>query len=123
MPQTTFANTRGIAHKKSGGQSLVFPDVCRPPTGPPVPFPNLGRSADTTDGPPSVTTDGAMPMVKRAKYARTTGDEPGVNGGIISGTHRHECEFLSYSFDVFFEGRNVCRLGDPLWHNRKNIAG
>jgi hypothetical protein len=28
-----------------------------------------------------------------------------------------------YSFDVKFEGKNVCRLGDPLWHNKKNILG
>jgi hypothetical protein len=31
------------------------------------------------------------------------------------------CEFLMYSFDVKFEGKGVCRLGDPLWHNKKNI--
>ena len=28
MGQTTFANGRGIAHKKSGGMSIAFPDVC-----------------------------------------------------------------------------------------------
>ena len=30
---------------------------------------------------------------------------------------------LVASFDVKFEGKNVCRLGDPLFHNRKNIMG
>ncbi len=25
--------------------------------------------------------------------------------------------------DVKFEGKNVCRLGDPLFHNKKNIMG
>ena len=33
------------------------------------------------------------------------------------------CEFMMYSFDVKFEGKNVCRLGDPLFHNKKNIMG
>ncbi len=121
MPQTTFANGRGIAHRTSGGMSVVFPDVCRTPT--PVPFANVGRSADTSEGPTTVTTDGTMPMVKDAKYARSTGDEPGSLGGVISQVHLAECEFASYSFDVKFEGRNVCRLGDPLWHNRKNVLG
>jgi hypothetical protein len=31
------------------------------------------------------------------------------------------CEFLMYSFDVKFEGKGVCRLGDPLWLNKMNI--
>ena len=34
-----------------------------------------------------------------------------------------EAEYMMYSFDVKFEGKNVCRLGDPLWHNKKNIVG
>ena len=121
MAQTTFANGRGIAHKESNGMSVVFPDVCRTPT--PVPFANVGRSSDTSEGPTTVTTDGVMPMVKQAKYARSTGEEPGRLGGVISGVNQSECEFLSYSFDVKFEGRNVCRLGDTLWHNRKNVLG
>ena len=30
---------------------------------------------------------------------------------------------MLYSFDVNYEGKNVCRLGDPLFHNDKNIMG
>jgi hypothetical protein len=30
---------------------------------------------------------------------------------------------MLYSFDVKFEGQNVCRLGDPLFHNEKNGMG
>jgi len=126
MAQSTFANSRGIAHKGSGGMSIVFPDVCKTPTpsGPiPIPYPNIGRSADTSKGPKKVKTDGKMPMVKGAEYSKSTGDEPGTAGGVISGRNRAECEFLIYSFDVKFEGKNVCRLGDQLWHNKKNILG
>ena len=32
MGQTVFANSRGVAHKDSGGMSIVFPDVCKTPT-------------------------------------------------------------------------------------------
>jgi len=126
MAQTTFVNTRGIAHKGSGGQSIVFPDVCKTPTpgGPvPIPYPNIGKSSDTSDGPKSVKTDGEMPMVKGAKYSKSTGDQAGSVKGIISGKITGECEFMMYSFDVKFEGKNVCRLGDPLFHNKKNIMG
>lgn len=126
MAQTTFANGRGIAHRGSGGRSTVFPDVCWTPVGQyriPIPYPNTGRSADTVQGPATVRTDGEMPMVKRALYSRSTGDEPGRYGGILSRVNKDVCEFLSYSFDVKLEGRNACRLGDPLYHNRKNVMG
>lgn len=126
MAQTTFANSRGIAHKGSGGMSLVFPDVCLTQIGNavvPIPYPNLGKAADTSKGPKSVKTDGEMPMVKQAQYSTSTGDEPGSKKGIISGKINGVCEFMMYSFDVKFEGKNVCRMGDPLFHNKKNIVG
>lgn len=126
MGQSTFSNGRGIAHKGSGGMSMVFPDVCKTQCGPPVvpiPYPNLGKALDTSKGPKSVKTNGEMPMVKGAQYSTSTGDEPGTLKGIISSTTKGVCEFMMYSFDVKFEGKNVCRLGDPLWHNKKNIMG
>ena len=127
MGQTTFVNFRGIAHKGSNGMSMVFPDVCKTPAPPappiPIPYPNIGKAADTTAGPTSVKTDGQMPMVKGAMYSMSTGDEAGSLGGILSSTFKGPCEFLLYSFDVKFEGKNVCRMGDPMWHNKKNICG
>ena len=126
MGQTTSQHD-GIAHKGSGGMSIVFPDVCKTPAPPappiPIPYPNIGQASDTSDGPASVKTDGNMPMVKSAKYSKSSGDEPGTIGGILSGVNLSECEFMMYSFDVKFEGKNVCRLGDPLFHNKKNIMG
>jgi hypothetical protein len=126
MPCTVFVNGRGVVHQTSGGLSTVFPDVCKTPSpaGPvPIPYPNVGKAADTSAGPASVTIDGSMPMVKDAKYALTSGDEAGGGGGVLSGVVAGEAEFSMYSFDVKFEGRNVCRLGDPLLHNKKNAMG
>ncbi|NNF97451.1 MAG: DUF4150 domain-containing protein, partial [Halobacteria archaeon] len=106
--------------------SIVFPDVCKTPTpaGPiPIPYPNIGKANDTSKGPKKVKTDKKMPMPKGAKYSKSSGDEPGSAGGVISSKNMGEAEFLMYSFDVKFEGKNVCRMGDPLWHNKKNIVG
>ncbi len=106
--------------------SIVFPDVCLTPVGNaiiPIPYPNIGKAADTIKGPKSVKTDGKMPMVKGAKYSASTGDEAGAKKGVVSGKIKAECEFMMYSFDIKFEGKNVCRLGDPLFHNKKNIVG
>jgi hypothetical protein len=127
MAQTTFVNARGVVQKQSGGLSVVFPDVCKTPAPPappiPIPYPNIGQSSDTSNGPSSVKCDGQMPMVKGAKYSKSSGDEPGTIGGILSSTNRSECEFMMYSFDVKFEGKNACRMGDPLFHNKKNMMG
>lgn len=123
----TFANGRGIAHGGSNGQSIVFPDVCKTPSpgGPvPIPYPNVGRSSDASKGPKSVTIDGNMPMVQGAQYSTSTGDEAGTaGGGVVSSATKGVSEFMMYSFDVQFEGKNVCRLGDPLFHNKKNGMG
>ncbi|MGB3610931.1 MAG: DUF4150 domain-containing protein [Cellvibrio sp.] len=126
MAQTTYANSRGIVHKGSNGVSIVFPDVCKTPTpgGPvPIPYPNIGKSSDTSKGPKSVKTDGQMPMIKGAQYTRSVGDEAGTLKGIVSSDQMGVCEFMMYSADVKFEGKNVCRMGDPLFHNKKNIMG
>ncbi len=127
MGQTVFANSRGVDHKGSNGMSMVFPDVCKtpaPPAGPiPIPYPNIGKASDTSKGTKKVKIDGKSAMVKGSKYSMSAGDEPGTVGGVLSSKNKGECEYLMYSFDVKFEGKNACRLGDPLWHNKKNIAG
>jgi hypothetical protein len=126
MPCTVFANGRGIVHQQSGGLSTVFPDVCKTPTpgGPvPIPYPNIGQASDTSGGPSSVKVDGCMPMVKGAKYRMTSGDEAGSAGGVLSGGIKGEAEFMLYSLDVKLDGKNACRMGDPLFHNKKNIMG
>lgn len=122
----SFANNRGIPHSGSTGLSVVGPDVCLTPSGNsmvPIPYMNLGRTADTVGGPVTVTVDGNMPMVKGAQFSKSTGDEAGSGGGVVSGTVAGACEFATYSFDVKIEGKNACRLGDALFHNNKNTAG
>src|SRR5438105_9863789 len=98
MGQTTFANSRGIAHKGSGGMSTVFPDVCKTPAPPappiPIPYPNIGQASDTSGGPTTVTTDGQMPMAKGAKYSKSSGDEAGTIGGILSSVNMSEFEVM-----------------------------
>ena len=127
MAQTVFANSRGVDHKASGGMSTVFPDVCKTPTpgGPvPIPYPNIGQASNTSKGTKKVKVDGKMAMVKGAKYSMTSGDEAGTaGGGVVSSKIKGEAEYMMYSFDVKFEGKNACRLGDPLFHNKKNIMG
>jgi hypothetical protein len=126
MASTVFANGRRIAHETSGGMSIVFPDVCNTPTadGPvPIPYPNIGKSSDTSNGSRDVLVDGSSAMIEGAQYRATSGDEAGTAGGIMSGSNMGPAEFMTCSFDVKIEGKGTCRLGDVLFHNRKNIVG
>ena len=72
MPAKVFVNFRGVVHKGSSGMNITFPDVCKTPAAPspiPIPYPNIGKSADTSQGPTKVKTDGQMPMVKGSMFA------------------------------------------------------
>lgn len=51
--KTLGAGSTEVVHKRSGGMSIVFPDVCRSPSAPgpvPIPYPNTARSSDTAKG-------------------------------------------------------------------------
>ena len=112
------------ATTKAGGQCAAFPDVCKTPSpgGPvPIPYPNIAKSGDSAKTAKKVKTDGKMPMTKGAKYTKSSGDEAGSAGGVVSSKNMGECEFMMQSMDVKFEGKNVARMGDPLFHNKKNI--
>jgi hypothetical protein len=124
MPATINVNDKTVVHQTSDGIAMAFPDVCLTPTpaGPiPIPYPNIAKSSDTSQGSQQTTMDGNPIMLKGSVYSTSTGDEPGSNGGVMSGVTKGKAEFLSYSFDVQVEGKNVCRLGDPMGQNESSL--
>lgn len=126
MPSNVFANMMGVSHKGSGAKSLVFPDVCKTPTpgGPvPIPYPNLAQSMHLAKGSKTVKVQGKSATIKGCNYSMSVCDEPGTLGGIISGTFKNKAEFVLYSFNVKYENKNVCRMSDLMFHNKKNIVG
>ena len=51
----------------------------------------------------------------------STGDEAGsAGGGVVSNKIKGKAEFVNFSFDVKFEGKNVARAFDLMLHNDKN---
>lgn len=113
-----------VAHKGSSGISMAMaPDVCKTPSpgGPiPVPYPNIAKSSSLAKGTKTVKTDGKIAAVKGSKYARSNGDEAGTAGGVVSSVNMKEAEWITFSFDVKMDGKNVCRLQDKMTHNKKN---
>ena len=122
MGVTVGVNGRSVVHKSSGGMTPCFPDVCKIPAPgtPPVPFPNFAFSSDTAKGSKSVKMDGNPICLKDSEFSKSTGDEPGSVKGVASGTFRHRATFVTWSNDVFVEGKNVERAFDLMLHNNKN---
>jgi hypothetical protein len=122
MGATVTANSpRTVVHKDSGGQSPVFPDVCKTPAPPappvPIPYPNLAKSADASDTATTVEADGNGIMLKSSVFSTSTGDEAGSVGGVVSNCTKGKAQFIMYSFDVKAEGQNVPRNTDMMKQN------
>ena len=123
MPVTVGVNFLSVVHKSSSGTSIAFPDVCKTPSpaGPiPIPYPNIAMSSDTASGTTKVKCDGESTCVKDSNFSTSTGDEAGSAGGVASGKTKGKAEFVLFSMDVQFEGKNVPRAFDIMLHNDKN---
>ncbi|RKH68644.1 DUF4150 domain-containing protein [Corallococcus llansteffanensis] len=124
MPVNTGVNKLSVVTKDSGGVTTAFPDVCKTPSpaGPiPIPYPNIAQSSDTAKGTKKVTVAGNPVCVKDSNFSTSTGDEAGTaGGGVASSKTQGKAEFINYSFDVKFEGKNVARAFDLMLHNDKN---
>ena len=124
MPVSVGVNNLSVVHKDSGGVTIAFPDVCKTPSpaGPiPIPYPNIAKSSDTASGTTKVKCDGNPVCVKDSNFSMSTGDEAGsAGGGVVSNKIKGKAEFVNFSFDVKFEGKNVARAFDLMLHNDKN---
>lgn len=123
MGATVIVNFMTVVHKASNGIATAFPDVCKTPSpaGPiPIPYPNIAQSADTNKGSKKVKVDGNPVMVKGSEFKKSSGDEAGTAKGVVSNTNMGKAEFILYSFDVKFEGKNVSRLGDLMLQNKQS---
>lgn len=124
MSVSVGVNSLSVVHKDSSGITTAFPDVCKTPSpsGPiPIPYPNIAKSSDTASGTTKVKCDGNPACVKDSNFSMSTGDEAGsAGGGVASNKIKGKAEFILFSMDVKFEGKNVCRALDNMLHNDKN---
>lgn len=124
MGVTVGVNNLTVVHQDSSGITSAFPDVCKTPAPPappvPIPYPNIAKSSDTADGTSTVKCDGNPVCVKDSNFSMSTGDEAGSLFGVASNKVKGKAEFVNFSFDVQFEGKNVTRALDLMLHNQKN---
>jgi hypothetical protein len=93
------------------------PSVCLTPAQPspmPIPYPNVSSNASSS------ATKAAPLDATHQQIKSSTNAAPEHTSGLVSNYVKGACKWMSYSFDVKFEGNSVVRLGDPLLHNRHN---
>jgi hypothetical protein len=121
MSQDVTANSRTIAYKGDGIVNVsALPDACKTPTpaGPtPIPYLNIARDADLVKGSKRVRIHGDPIALRKSRLSKSTGDEPGTLGGIISGKTLGKMTWGSSSPDVCVEGQGVVRFFEPTHHN------
>jgi hypothetical protein len=80
-------------------------------------------SSDLAKGTTTVKADGGNMCANHgSEFSRSTGDEAGVGGGVISGVFTKEATWISFSFDVKLEGKGACRLTDKMFMNHSNTV-
>lgn len=124
MTVTVSVNFLSVVHAGSSGTTIAFPDVCKTPAPPapfvPIPYPNIAKSSDSAQGASTVKCDGNPVCVKDSNFMVSSGDEAGSLLGVASNKIKGKAEFVNFSFDVKFEGKNVPRAFDLMLHNDKN---
>lgn len=116
-----------FAVTKQGGQCMGMPDVCKTPAPPappvPIPYPNMAMPPMGNPATTKVLIGGMPALTKASKITLSSGDEPGVAGGVVSGKNMGPAEFVLSSMVVMLEGNPAVRLGDMTKHNDGNIVG
>jgi len=125
MGTSVGVNKLSIVNADTNGVTIAFPDVCKTPAPPapfvPIPYPNIAKSGDTAKGTKKVKAEGKPICTKDSNFSMSTGDEAGsAGGGMVSSKIKGKAEFVNFSFDVQFEGKNVPRSFDLMLHNDKN---
>ena len=114
FPATTMA----------GGMCMGMPDVCLVPAppGPPIPtpFPNMAECMMATGTTTKVLVQCMPALTQSSTIPMTSGDEPGVGGGVISGVFIQQAAFKTSSSKVLFQGKNAVMLTGTTAHNGSN---
>ena len=109
------------AATKAAGMCFAFPDVCLTPAPPappvPVPYPNTAMLPQATNVVMNVLIENKECFVQGSVIPMSRGDEPGVNGGVVSGINMGPVMPRQFSSKVFFGGRKAVYHTCMTGHN------
>ncbi|MEE9318978.1 MAG: DUF4150 domain-containing protein [Granulosicoccus sp.] len=110
------------ATTNGAGQSICFPDVCKTPSpaGPvPIPYPNIAMMAQAKGSSLSskVKIMGKKVATTNTEIVMSTGDEPGVAGGVVSSKFKGPAKFKKGSSKVKVQGAAMAHLTSTVGQN------
>lgn len=111
------------ASSKQSGTCFAFPDVCKTPSpgGPvPIPYPNFGMVLQCTKTATKVKFCNKEAVTKNSEMPRSTGDEPGTIGGVISNVNMNKVIYKKCSSKVKAMGHQVAYLTSTTGQNGTN---
>ncbi|MGE0788943.1 MAG: DUF4150 domain-containing protein [Sandaracinaceae bacterium] len=114
------------ASTNGGGVCNSYPDVCKvpAPTGPPIPtpFPNVGQCTDAKGSTCSskVKILNKKTFTKKTELSRSSGDEAGTLGGMVSGTNMDKVKRSASYAKVKCEGAEITTSLKATGHNGSN---
>lgn len=115
-----------FANNQKGGVDAGFADVCLTPVGGapvPVAYPNAASGATAVGAAYAVLFGGAPTHHLGTVVPMTTGDAPGVAGGVTSGTVMGPSRHVTAATSCLVGGMPVTRLGSATLQNGTNCAG
>jgi len=101
---------------------MGMPDTCKTPMGPvvtPIPYVNIAENMMAMGNTvcTSVKLQGFPGATVSTEISLSMGDEPGVEGGVVSNTFMSACKFKLGSSSVKFGGQQAVYLGSMIGHN------
>ncbi|CAG0927035.1 hypothetical protein PLCT1_00212 [Planctomycetaceae bacterium] len=114
------------ASTKGGGTCMVPgpTDVCKVPAPPappiPTPLPNIGMCMQANGASTKVKISGSFALTVSSKIPMSTGDEPGVLGGMISNTFKQQVAYKKGSGKVKIQGKGAVYATGITGHNGSN---
>ena len=112
---------------KSSGQCITTgpTDVCKTPAPPapvppPIPYPNMASCGSASGCADKVKICGSSAITTASDIPMSSGDEPGVAGGMVSNVFKQKCSFPQGSSKVKAEGSPVVCVTKMTKHNGSN---
>ena len=111
------------ASTTGGGMSLAFPDLCKTPVPivgvVPIPYPNIAQCSQAKGSTCSkkVKIENKKTMTKKSEVSRSSGDEPGVQKGVVSSKQMDKCKRKMGYDKVKVEGADIVTVLKGTGHN------
>lgn len=109
-----------------GGMLLSPTDICLTPSTSddvPVPYPNTAQPALGEPVCEAVLICGMPALNLSSSIAPSNGNQPGVDGGVVSGEIMGEATFTEGSLKVMLQGNPAVRLSATTSQNANNCVG